>query len=79
MPKFCVFKGKEDKKRSFMKTLSLLTLLFSFAMPNAFADHHEEKEKCICTKECKEKCKKGDKKDCQCKECESKESDHCKK
>ncbi len=62
-----------------MKTLSILTLLISFAVPQAFADHHAEKEKCSCTKECKEKCEKGEKHDCQCSGCDCKDSKSCAK
>ncbi|MGE3608460.1 MAG: hypothetical protein AB7I27_02640 [Bacteriovoracaceae bacterium] len=63
-----------------MKKLALFSLLLSLSIPGVYADHHEgAKEKCSCTKECKENCEKGKSEKCECKACDCKNSDHCDK
>ncbi len=61
-----------------MSKLATFSLLMALAAPVAFAtEHQNEKEKCSCSKECKEKCQKGKSEDCQCKECDCKKSHQC--
>lgn len=63
--------------KSYLKTGLFTTLMaFSVASP-VFADHHEEKKACNCTKECQENCKKGNSKDCKCEHCDCKNSGEC--
>jgi hypothetical protein len=62
-----------------MKTIALFSLLMSLTAPIAFAHNHEggKAETCVCSKECKEKCSRGENKDCQCKACNCKEAKTC--
>lgn len=63
--------------RNLLKT-GLLTTLLALGSGSVFADHHEgHKEKCNCSKECAENCKKGQSNDCKCEHCDCKKSGDC--
>lgn len=64
--------------KNYLKTALFSTVLAFGAVSPAFADQHEgHKSKCDCTKECAEKCKKGEGKDCKCEHCDCKKSGDC--
>jgi hypothetical protein len=60
-----------------MFKLTVFSLLLALSAPVTYGSHEDSKEKCSCSKECKEKCEKGKSENCQCKECGCKKTSQC--
>ncbi len=64
--------------KNYLRTGLFSTLMVFGTVAPAFANHVEgHTGKCDCTKECAEKCKKGEGKDCKCEHGDCKKTGDC--